>query len=86
MRDNLFQGKHNICAYHSKIKDLAWKIEKIKVSQYDEVKDLLDEVQDIASDIYSLADRALDAGQSMENRLKEYKESIEELGFTRNKN
>lgn len=86
MKDNLFQGKHNICVYHSKIKDLAWKIGKIKVSQYDEVKDLLDEVQDIASDIYSLVDRALDAGQSMENRLKEYKESIEELGFTRNKN
>lgn len=83
--DSLYQGKHNICDYHSKIKDLAWKIEKIRERDYDEVKDLLDEVQSIASDIYTFADKALDAGQSMENRMKEYKEAIEGLGFIRNK-
>lgn len=86
MRDNLYQGKHNICEYHGRIKDLAWSIEKIKETEYDNVKDLLDDVQSIASDIYSFADRALEAGQSMENRLKEYKDSIEGLGFTRNEN
>lgn len=82
---NLYEGKHNICDYHDAIKELARKIENIRIRDYDDISDLLNDVQWIASDIYTYADKALDSGQSMENRLREYRDAIECIGFIRNK-
>ena len=41
------------------------------------------DVQSLANNIYNLAELAKEAGMSMENRLKEYKDGIEYLGFAR---
>lgn len=72
-----------ICNYHHDIKEKASEIMKIKEGSYDNIADLLWEVQSMADDIYASAAMALEAGQHMENRLKEYREAIERLGFTR---
>lgn len=74
-----------ICTYHQYIRDKAYEIMKIKDNSYDEIKDLLWEVQDVADDICDVVLLALEAGQNMENRLKEYREAIKELGFIRDK-
>ena len=72
-----------ICTYHQYIENRALEIMKIKNNSYDEIEDLLYEVQDIADDIYDVVLVALEAGQRMENRLKEYREAIEGLGFVK---
>jgi len=74
-----------ICNYHHYIKELANNILKIKDNAYDKVEDLLWEVQNTANDIYASASMALEAGVSMEERLKDYRNAIEGLGFIRNK-
>ncbi len=81
----LYEGKHNICDYHREIMKLTDKINRLKEINYGEVKDVLWDVQSIADDIYRLADKALEAGQSMEYRLKDYRDTIEGLGFVRQK-
>jgi len=75
----------NICNYHNLIKSKAEEIIRIKERDYDDIKSLLSDVQSLADDIYSAADYALDAGQRMEDRLKDYRNSIEGLGFLREK-
>lgn len=58
-----------------------------KYSDNEEVKELLDILSDIDSEIDDIADEVLDAkesGQKMEDRLREYREAIEGLGFVRN--
>jgi|GEM_PF-2318044 len=72
-----------ICTYHQYIEDKALEILKIKNNSYDEIEDLLYEVQDIADDIRDVVLLALKEGQNMENRLKEYRDAIEGLGFMR---
>lgn len=71
--------------YHHYIKEQANDIMKIKDKAYDKVEDLLWEVQNIADDIYASASMALEAGVRMEERLKDYRNAIEGLGFTREK-
>lgn len=78
-------SKENICHYHHQILNKANEILKIKDNSYSSMENLLWDVQSIANDIYGLAELAKEAGQSMEDRLKEYKDSIEYLGFTRTK-
>ena len=79
------KASDQICNYHHYIKERANDILKIKDRTYDKVEDLLWEVQNIADDIYNSVNMALEAGQSMENRLKEYRDAIEGLGFRRDK-
>lgn len=76
-------ANQNICDYHKIIQDKSNEISKLKAKNYETVEDLLDEVQSLADDIYSIVDYALEAGQRMENRLKDYKNTIEGLGFER---
>lgn len=44
----------------------------------------IDDLKYALEDIMQLAEAAKDMGQSMENRLKEYRDAIEGLGFERN--
>lgn len=44
----------------------------------------IDDLKYALEDIMQLAKTAKDMGQSMENRLKEYRDAIEGLGFERN--
>lgn len=44
----------------------------------------IDDLKYALEDIMQLAETAKDMGQSMENRLKEYRDAIEGLGFERN--
>lgn len=44
---------------------------------------LLDDIDSDAWDIKYIIEEAKESGQSMESRLKEYREKIESLGFTR---
>ena len=76
-------SKENICHYHYKILTKADEILKIKDNSYENIDNLLYDVQSLANDIYNLAELAKEAGMSMENRLKEYKKGIEYLGFAR---
>lgn len=80
------KDKDNICNYHYQIKEKAVEILRIKDNTYNSIEDLLFNIQSLADDIYKLAEKALSAGESMEYRLKEYKEGIEYLGFERVKN
>jgi hypothetical protein len=76
-------SRRNICDYHDDIIKTALEIEKIKENQYETVEEVLYEVQHLAWDIRSWAEEAKEAGQSMENRLSEYRDAIEGLGFER---
>jgi len=80
-----------ICDRHERIQQSAEAITKI----CDHIKDLinegkidyiayeLDNIINECNDIDDDAGHALDAGQSMEARLAEYKTAIEDLGFRR---
>lgn len=76
-------NKKDICELHDKIMEIAASLAKTKPSEYDTPQDLWRWISSEIDDIYSLADDAKAAGQSMENRLKLYREAIEGLGFTR---
>ena len=73
------KAKRNICEVHYAIKELAEDIEE----EFQEFvsKKALKKIQEIQK----LSDEALGYGQSMENRLNEYKDGIENLGFRRKK-
>lgn len=82
--NNYSKKKRNICDIHDDVLKKADDISKIESRDYDNVEDLLSNVQDIANDIYSMIEEAKDAGMSMEARLADYRNAIEGLGFTRN--
>ena len=50
--------KQNICSYHYKIFDKANEVLKIKNNDYNNIDDLLWEVQNIANDILNLSEDA----------------------------
>jgi indole-3-glycerol phosphate synthase len=72
-----------ICHKHDKIIKLANQIEGYRERDFDSVKDTLDTIQSLAWDIRYLAEEAKESGISMENRLQEYHNAIEGLGFQR---
>ena len=77
-----------ICDIHDEIKDKAkeiWRIARaIQNSDDPEMMvDLANDIEGLANDIECDALDALSAGQSMEARLKEYRNAIENLGFRR---
>jgi len=72
-----------ICNIHNQIISL---IQKLYCLEYDDVNRLRNEIVDMADELNRLTNEALEAGQHMEDRLKSYRESIENLGFKRNKN
>jgi len=65
-----------ICHIHNIIQDKC--AELVNIDDFNK-----DKVLELANDILELSFIAEDMGQRMENRLREYKESIEALGFER---
>ena len=80
----------NICRIHDDIMEKSSEIMSLdKYINKEDCEDLLgrlEEALSLASDIYNLAHEAKGCGQRMEDRLSEYKSSIEDLGFIRKKN
>jgi hypothetical protein len=67
------------------IKKSAEEILYLKERDFEGVSELLNYVQYRANDIWALADDAYQSGNKMEDRLREYRDAIESLGFTRSK-
>lgn len=76
-------SKRNICDIHKEIQEYANQIMKMKESQFESIEDALYDIRWIAEQIDSAVDEALEAGQSMEDRLSDYRNAIEDLGFKR---
>lgn len=87
-------SKQLICETHDEIKKcvekalrkLNYAVKSLGKSDCEHAKDALSEVEDAVFDvnyILGLVDTATQSGQSMENRLTEYRKTIEKLGFTR---
>jgi hypothetical protein len=74
----------SICSYHNDILDNAKKLQNMRERDYDEVRDVLSEVNSLAYDIEQWVENALVCGEKMEGRLFDYREAIENLGFKRN--
>lgn len=68
-----------ICTYHKIIQENAKKIIKILNSENKEINN------DLIEEILLSVKYATNAGKRMEQRLNEYKDSIERLGFKRTK-
>ena len=71
--------KRLICTVHDEIYDFAEEIEELDFSDRNHKRKL----KSLAKRIKKDASEAKDYGQSMENRLSEYRDAIEELGFKR---
>jgi hypothetical protein len=67
-----------ICGYHT---DIMRKCEEIQHAYESNLTS--DDIAQLISEIYEAARLALISGQSMEDRLKEYRSAIEKLGFER---
>jgi len=76
--------KKIICNIHAQIGTLVQKLYGLQYG--DNIEQLRSEIETIANEMLRLIDQATDAGQSMEDRLKDYRNAIENLGFKRNKN
>jgi len=77
------EPNQNICNYHGIIEDKAREILNIRDDRYEEVKDLLWEVQSLADDILNAVKYAYEGGNRMEGRMRDYRDAIEALGFKR---
>ena len=80
---------YSICSRHDGIIRLAKKIEDYKWTRIDNIEEaekILYELADIASDIRIEVEQAKESGQKMEDRMSDYKSTIEGLGFVRDKN
>jgi hypothetical protein len=75
----------SICSYHNDILDNAKKLQNLREGDYEEISDVLSEVNNLAYDIEQWVECALVCGDKMESRMFEYREAIESLGFKRNK-
>jgi len=69
-----------ICNTHSDLSDLIDDITELKLLTSDKDKLIL-----IIGQMRKLIREAMESGQAMEDRLKEYKLAIEGLGFIRDK-
>jgi hypothetical protein len=79
---------NNICSTHDEIIRKSSEIlnlhRRINNEDCEDLMSRLEDALSLASDIYDLANDAKKCGQRMEDRLKDYRSSIESLGFTRN--
>ena len=73
-----------ICDFHTNILDIAEECLNMKFDE-NSARETFNYLLNKMNDIYWLSEMALTAGQNMEDRLYEYREAIEGLGFTRNK-
>jgi hypothetical protein len=80
-----YKPTKTICEYHNNIISQSKELQHMKENDFESIGDVINFVINKADDIENDAQFALQAGQNMEDRLIEYKSSIESLGFTRNK-
>lgn len=78
-------SKYNICDIHGEMISMAEDLQRMRVNDFDDVESAINNIVNKLDDIIALGYVAMEYGQSMENRLKLYRESIEELGFVREK-
>lgn len=84
-------GKRAICSVHDDIikecNSLIKDIDRCGVNDSsDDLYNTLDNIRwQLDNYIISYAEEAKEYGQTMENRLRNYKDTIEGLGFVRNK-
>lgn len=82
-------SKRAICNVHDDILDIIkQRMTRLKYSKDNTTEELVDMIDDLLwyiDDIRTLTEEAIECGQSMENRLKKYREAIENLGFRRDK-
>ena len=76
--------KKIICNIHTQIGNLIQKLYGLDYTI--DTKQLRSNIENVVNEMNKLLLSATEAGQHMENRLKEYREAIEKLGFKRNKN
>jgi len=69
------QEKRLICECHDEIKELGKELENLDLQR----------IIDIAKRLQDVAVEAKAYGQSMENRLSDYRSAVEGLGFSRDK-
>jgi len=89
-RRHKLKNKPLICSLHGDIESLCENIEENlkQINKKTTKEQILKLKQQIARDtknIKKIVEKALEAGQSMENRLVAYYDAITELGFERKK-
>jgi len=77
--------KELICSTHDRIKYLAASLYSVEFEStaVKDLREVFTEVRKTAREIEKLAQVARERGQAMENRLQEYRNAIEGLGFER---
>lgn len=75
-------SKRNICEVHDELVEVAIAAVE-EAAEIQTPGRLRQKVRSLASKVKKLAKEAKKYGQSMENRMSEYREAIEALGFTR---
>jgi hypothetical protein len=79
------KSNYNICDYHYEIINDAKELQRLRVEHFDSIESVIKYVDCISSRIEINTENATECGISMENRLREYRDSIESLGFVRQK-
>ena len=79
MREDIY-----ICDTHKKIKNMANSLKLLRNSEDQSIDGILSKVEEIANRVLELTKEATLSGQSMEDRLIQYRKAIESLGFQRN--
>ena len=81
------EKKKLVCTYHKEAQDLINKLRfkamDIKSMTIRELYDLQDYLMIAYDELDSIIDKANNGAQSMENRLSDYRNAIEDLGFSR---
>jgi len=77
--------KRIICNIHDEIMIIAEQINNMDIADYRSEATFLRSLRAKVKKIDKLAEEAKERGQAMEDRLYEYFEAIEGLGFTRDK-
>lgn len=89
LKDRETRTKHRevICRTHDKIQDAAERIQTYDLvnARISDIATMHEEILELSEYIVELVEYAKERGQAMENRLYEYSNAIEELGFKRRK-
>jgi polyhydroxyalkanoate synthesis regulator phasin len=78
--------KRCICTIFDNIEIACDIILKMKIRHYATPEELKDDIDRLIEDIIASSQEGKERGQAMENRLSDYRNAIEDLGFVRDKN
>lgn len=74
-----------ICGVCDYILSIINDLSHIKINEYEDLPELEKEVRFWADDIYEAVEKIRKQSKKIENRLEEYRDAIEQLGFVKNK-